>query len=95
MVERRTCSFCGKDIEPGTGKMYVRRDGTSFYFCSNRCQKHILKLKHAPARVRWTLHSIRARSEKEAVEARGVGVLKRSTSTSHRKRPRGRRKRSS
>ncbi|MCK5342091.1 MAG: 50S ribosomal protein L24e, partial [Candidatus Heimdallarchaeota archaeon] len=21
MVERRTCSFCGNEIEPGTGKM--------------------------------------------------------------------------
>ena len=21
------CSFCGKDIEPGTGKIYVKKDG--------------------------------------------------------------------
>ncbi len=28
MVTRRNCTFCGLEIEPGTGKMYVRKDGT-------------------------------------------------------------------
>ena len=27
----RTCSFCSKEIEEGTGKMYVKKDG-SIYF---------------------------------------------------------------
>ena len=54
MVERRTCSFCGEEIEPGTGKIYVKKDGTVFYFCSNKCQKNMIKLKRVPRRVRWT-----------------------------------------
>ena len=28
MVERRICNFSGEEIEPGTGVMYVKRDGT-------------------------------------------------------------------
>lgn len=54
MVERRTCSFCGNDIEPGTGKMFIKKDGTVFYFCQNKCQKNLLKLGRVPHRTRWT-----------------------------------------
>ena len=31
----RTCSFCGEEIPEGTGKMYVRRDGSISFFCSS------------------------------------------------------------
>ncbi len=54
MVERRTCSFCGKDIEPGTGRMYVKKDGTVLYFCSSKCYKNMMELKRVPRRVTWT-----------------------------------------
>ncbi|MCU0850054.1 MAG: 50S ribosomal protein L24e [Candidatus Thermoplasmatota archaeon] len=54
MVEKRTCSFCGTDIEPGTGKLFVKKDGTSLYFCKMKCQKNMLHLGRIPRRVRWT-----------------------------------------
>jgi len=54
MVERRSCSFCGNEIEPGTGKMYVKKDGTVLYFCKNKCQKNMLDLRRIPRNVRWT-----------------------------------------
>ncbi|HHH80006.1 MAG TPA: 50S ribosomal protein L24e [Thermoplasmatales archaeon] len=54
MVERRICSFCGNEIEPGTGKLYIRKDGTIYHFCSNKCQKNLLKLKRVPRKVRWS-----------------------------------------
>ena len=54
MVERKICTFCGNEIEPGTGKMYVKKDGTILNFCSMKCQKNQLKLKRIPRRVRWT-----------------------------------------
>ena len=54
MVERRKCSFCGNDIEPGTGKIYVKKDGTVFYFCKNKCQKNMLDLKRLPRNVPWS-----------------------------------------
>jgi large subunit ribosomal protein L24e len=53
MVDMRTCSFCGGAIEPGTGKMFVRKDGTIFYFCSSKCQNNA-RLGRVPRRVRWT-----------------------------------------
>ncbi|MFQ6107571.1 MAG: 50S ribosomal protein L24e [Thermoplasmata archaeon] len=54
MVQARTCSFCGEKIEPGTGKMFVKRDGTVFFFCSGKCQKNLLRLKRIPRRTRWS-----------------------------------------
>ncbi|HEX17519.1 MAG: 50S ribosomal protein L24e [Thermoplasmata archaeon] len=56
MVERRICSFCGNEIEPGTGKLYIRKDGTIYHFCSSKCQKNLLKLKRVPRKVKWTRH---------------------------------------
>ena len=53
MVELRNCSFCGDAIEPGTGKMFVRRDGTVYYFCSTKCQNNF-RLGRASRRVLWT-----------------------------------------
>ncbi|MBO8179240.1 MAG: 50S ribosomal protein L24e [Archaeoglobus sp.] len=55
-MEKRVCSFCGYDIEPGTGKMYVRRDGRVFYFCSGKCEKNMLKLKRKARKLKWTKH---------------------------------------
>ena len=40
MVQTRTCDYCGDDIEPGTGTMYVRIDGTVTHFCSSKCEKN-------------------------------------------------------
>ncbi len=53
MVEQHVCSFCGSQIEPGTGKMFVKKDGTIFYFCSTKCQNN-QKLGRVPRRVEWT-----------------------------------------
>ncbi len=54
MVRARTCSFCGRTIEPGTGIMYVKNDGTILWFCSSKCRKNALKLKRNPAKLKWT-----------------------------------------
>ncbi len=48
----RTCSFCGKEIPEGTGKMYVRRDGSISFFCSSKCEKNN-KLGRVPRKVKW------------------------------------------
>jgi len=55
------CSFCGKTIEPGTGKMYVKKDAKIFYFCSSKCQKNMLVLGRKPRVIAWTKQ---ARDEK-------------------------------
>ena len=48
------CSFCKTDIEPGTGKMYIKNDGKIFNFCSMKCEKNQLKLKRTPRYMKWT-----------------------------------------
>ncbi|MEM2933321.1 MAG: 50S ribosomal protein L24e [Methanocellales archaeon] len=52
MVEGRLCSFCNKTIEPGSGKMFVKKDGTIFYFCSSKCEKNMM-LGRIPRKLKW------------------------------------------
>ena len=48
------CSFCASQIRKGTGKIFVRKDGSVLFFCAHKCEKNMLKLGRAPERVRWT-----------------------------------------
>ena len=63
MVDEKKCSFCGKTIEPGTGKMYVKKDGTVYNFDANRCYKNMILLKRVARPTEWT---VKAKEEKEA-----------------------------
>ncbi len=54
MVERRVCTFCGDEIEPGTGRMYIKKDGVVFHFCSSKCFKNLVQLGRVPRRTTWT-----------------------------------------
>ncbi|HID26801.1 MAG: 50S ribosomal protein L24e [Methanosarcinales archaeon] len=54
-MEQKTCSFCSNLIEPGTGKMYVKKDGTIYYFCSSKCQNN-MALGRIPRRIKWARH---------------------------------------
>lgn len=38
------CSYCGETIEKGTGKLYAKKTGKIFYFCTMKCEKSIIKL---------------------------------------------------
>lgn len=49
----RTCSFCKEEIEVGTGKMYVKKDGTIYFFCSSKCEKNQIELGRVPRKVKW------------------------------------------
>ena len=40
MPTTRECDFCGDDIEPGTGTMFVKINGTVTHFCSSKCEKN-------------------------------------------------------
>jgi len=63
----RPCSFCGNDIDPGTGMMFIKKDGTVFHFCSSKCRRNLLDLGRVPRWTRWTLTYQRAKGK--AVEA--------------------------
>jgi len=54
MVRRAICSFCGKEIPQGTGKMYVDKNGKVYRFCSRKCEVNMLELKRSPKKVKWT-----------------------------------------
>lgn len=53
MPTLKKCSFCGKQIEPGTGLLFVRNDGALLWFCSSKCKKNALELKRNPRKVKW------------------------------------------
>jgi large subunit ribosomal protein L24e len=48
------CTYCGDEIRPGTGKMFVFNNGKISYFCSNKCEKNQLKLGRTARDYKWT-----------------------------------------
>ncbi|MBI2670692.1 50S ribosomal protein L24e [Candidatus Woesearchaeota archaeon] len=48
------CSFCKCNIPRGTGKILVLRSGKILNFCSNKCEKNLIKLKRKPTFFKWT-----------------------------------------
>jgi large subunit ribosomal protein L24e len=66
MVVKRQCSFCAGEVEPGTGTMFVKRDGTVFFFCSSSCRKQQLHLGRVGHRLKWTRAHILKRAQEHA-----------------------------
>ena len=52
MPERRICSFSHEEIEPGTGIMFVKRDGSVLWFKDSKARKNMLKLGRNPRRMK-------------------------------------------
>lgn len=52
-----TCTFSGESIKPGTGIMYVQKDGKILWFKNSKCKKNFLVLKRKPVNTRWTKHA--------------------------------------
>lgn len=48
------CSYCQKAIEPGTGKIFVRKDGKAHDLCSSKCERNWLHLGRKPLQLKWT-----------------------------------------
>ncbi len=53
MPQTNECDFCGGDIEPGTGTMFVRTNGTTVRFCSSKCEKNV-DLGRRARDLEWT-----------------------------------------
>jgi len=71
MVKKYTCSFCGTDVEPGTGSIYVKGDGSLLYLCSSKCRRNELNLKRRARRLKWTeVYEERLRRRAQAARAR-------------------------
>jgi large subunit ribosomal protein L24e len=54
MVKVYKCAFCGHSIEPGTGMIYYKIDGSATRFCSSKCRKNQLQFKRKPRKLKWT-----------------------------------------
>ncbi len=69
MVQKRTCDYSGQEIEPGTGTMYVKNDGTVLHFANAKCEKNYL-LGREPRSLEWTqtARDERARAAADAVD---------------------------
>lgn len=48
------CSFTREVIEPGTGLMYVKKDGTILWFKDGKAQKNFLQLHREARFLKWT-----------------------------------------
>ena len=66
------CTFCGINIKKGTGKLFVYTSGKTANFCSNKCEKNLLKLKRKPMKTRWTQEWIK--ENKKATEKKEAKV---------------------
>jgi len=71
MVEQKICSFCGGSIEPGTGRLYVRKDGVTYNFCSSKCFKNLVVMKRLPRETEWTAAYKREKDTRLAPTAKG------------------------
>ena len=60
MVEKRTCDYSGEEIEPGTGIMYVRNDGTVLHFVDSKAEKNYF-LGREPRDLEWTAEGRRSK----------------------------------
>jgi large subunit ribosomal protein L24e len=73
MVIKRQCSFCAAEIEPGTGTMFVKRDGSIFHFCTSSCRKQQLHLGRVGHRLKWTrAHALKKASDRSAAAVRAA-----------------------
>ncbi|MBI4052412.1 MAG: hypothetical protein HY394_00065 [Candidatus Diapherotrites archaeon] len=63
------CAFCGSELLPGTGVLYVKKDGEFHYFNGSKCMKNYLKLRRNPRHVPWTAEFKRLKSGISATAA--------------------------
>lgn len=59
-------SFSGKEIPPGTGIMYVKKDGKILYFLNKKEEKNMLKLGRKPRRTKWTAEYADEKQQRKA-----------------------------
>ena len=68
------CSFCGSEVVPGTGKMYVKRDGTVLHFCKAKCQRNQIGLGRVNRHVGWTKAYADHKSDRTTANAAAAGA---------------------
>ena len=79
-------------MEPGTGKLFVKKDGTVLTFDTNKCYKNMIELGRIPRRTTWTRAAKREKDialaaavAKEAPAAPADEKIKKTTASKARK----------
>ncbi len=67
------CTNCAREIEKGTGIMYVYRTGDISYYCSNKCMNNQLFLKR---RTNRKLVVQPSKSTREKIKTAATAVKK-------------------
>ncbi len=49
-----TDTFTGKPIQKGRGMMYVKKDGTIYWFANRKSEKNFLRMHRTPSKTKWT-----------------------------------------
>ncbi|MFP4401735.1 MAG: 50S ribosomal protein L24e [Candidatus Nanoarchaeia archaeon] len=62
------CSFSGKELKPGFGKMYIKDNGQILYFENRKSEKNMLKLGRDNRKFKWTKASQNLRAAQKKVE---------------------------
>lgn len=60
-------TFSGKEIPPGKGVMYIKKDGRVLWFLNRKEEKNMLQLKRKPRTVSWTEEYRKAKGQRIAV----------------------------
>lgn len=89
MVERRVCSFCGDEIEPGTGRMFIKKDGTIYMFCTSKCFKNMIYLRRVPRKTEWTRVAQREKQSVSKISSAAAKVEEASKVTANGEQPEG------
>ena len=68
------CTFCGYEIERGTGKIKFMKDERVVHLCSMKCEKNMFKLGRLARELPWTAEykvfkDMRMGTEKKAEKA--------------------------
>ncbi|MWG33078.1 50S ribosomal protein L24e [Halomarina oriensis] len=71
MPANRTCDYTGEEIEPGTGVMYVKNDGSVLHFVNSKAEKNYLMGREARD-LEWTEAGRRARAANRGQQAQQV-----------------------
>jgi len=73
------CTFCGNEIERGTGFIFVEKVGKAHNYCSSKCFRNV-QLGRKPKNARWTQEfrrlkgKLTAEAEKEALQREAAGT---------------------
>ena len=75
----RECSFSGKELKPGTGKMFIKDNGQILYFANRKSEKNMLKLKRDNRKFKWTKASQELRLVNKELQAKQQEEVKTSS----------------